>query len=67
MSMEICSKSGKIFAKISDNNDETDFVIVNGKRMPLSDVYKSKELMDALNEEIKTTSTKDITDDACNK
>jgi hypothetical protein len=60
MSIEIRTKNGKLVGKISDSMDEDDFLIVNNKRVPLSDVYQNKELKDSFNDSIKS---KDLNDD----
>ena len=59
MSCTIKTKNGKLFG-ITDCENE--FVVINNKKIPLSDVYSDKELFDEFNDEIKNSS-KDLTDE----
>jgi hypothetical protein len=61
MSIEIKTPDGKSFG-MADREDGQDFVVVNNKRVALSDVYQDKELFDNFNDEI-TTSEKELKDD----
>lgn len=51
--IEMISKSGgKVVGKISDSNDGEDYLIIDGKKCNLSQVYDSKELQDMFNKEL---------------
>ena len=51
MSLEIKTKAGKTFGVI-DTEDGNDFVIVNNKKITLSDIYQNKDLLKELNDKI---------------
>lgn len=62
MGIELISKTGKSIGFLSDSNSSEDFVIVNEKRVKLSEVYANKELRDSFNNEIKSLSLEDTND-----
>ena len=61
MGIEIRTPNGKRIGMI-DREDGQDFVEVNNKVVPLSDIYQDKELFDSFNDEIQNL-TNEIKDD----
>jgi hypothetical protein len=59
MSCDIITKGGKKIGHLSDSMDGDDYLVVDNKKVSLSDVYRDKELKDSFNDSIKTD--KDIT------
>lgn len=51
--VEIRTKGGKLLGKLSDSMDGEDFLVINNKKVPLSEVYADKELMDSFNDDVK--------------
>ena len=56
MSVEIRDKGGRLIGELSDSLDQEDFLIVNSKKVRLSDVYRDKKLKDDFNDSIKKSS-----------
>lgn len=52
--IEIVTKGGKKIGQISDNLDQEDYLVIDGKRRSLNDVYASEELKDEFNKEVKS-------------
>ena len=58
--VEIRTKGGKLLGKLSDSVDGDDFLVVDNKKVPLSEVYANKELMDSFNDDVKKSVTEAI-------
>ncbi len=54
MSLKIETPSGKTIG-IADTEDGQDFVMLDNKKVLLSDVYQDEKLMQSFNDEIKTS------------
>lgn len=59
MSCEMRNKAGKLIGQLSDSMDGEDFLIIDNKRVPLSEVQASKKLKAAFNDSIKTPIVED--------
>jgi len=55
MSIEIKTTNGKTFG-FADTEDGNDFVIIDGKKTLVSELYQDAELMKEFNDEIKSSS-----------
>jgi len=53
MGIEIKTKSGNVIGQISDSESTEDYLIVDNKKVLLSDVYKNKKLRDTFNDSVK--------------
>ena len=53
MGCEIRTKNGKVIGHLADSMDEEDYLIVDNKKIPLSDVMNSTDLKDSFNNDIK--------------
>ena len=53
--IDIITKSGKRIGKISDDMSMDDIVYVDGRPIPLTDVYNDERLLAKFNDEIKNT------------
>ncbi len=53
MSCEIRTKDGKLLGHLSDSLDGEDYLIVDNKKVPLSEVQSSKKLKDKFNDSLK--------------
>lgn len=51
--IEMITKDGKKVGTISDSSEFKDSLIVKGRSINLDDVYKSEELADAFNTQVK--------------
>ena len=54
MGTEIRTKGGQLIGNISDTSDSEDYLIIDNKKVPLSEVYNNKDLKDSFNDSIKT-------------
>ena len=54
MSIEIKTTNGKTFG-FADTEDGNDFVIVDGKKKLISELYQNDDLMKEFNDEIKSS------------
>lgn len=53
MPVDIVTKTGRRIGRISDNMDQEDTIIINGKEVSLEDVYKDEKLKKAFNDHVK--------------
>lgn len=53
MSCDIRTKGGQLIGHLSDSMDGEDYLIVDNKKVPLSDVYNNKDLKDSFNDSVK--------------
>ena len=52
MSLEMRTPDGKLFGMVDTDDGAEDFVIINDKKVALSDVYSDDKLRKELNDEI---------------
>lgn len=53
--IDIVTKSGKRIGKISDDMSSDDIVYLDGRPVPLTDVYNDEKLLAKFNDEVKKT------------
>lgn len=53
MPVDIVTKTGRRIGRISDNMDQEDTIIINGKEVSLEDVYKDEKLKKTFNDHVK--------------
>ena len=63
MSCEIRSKNGKLLGVLSDSLDGEDYVIIDNKKVPLSEVQSNDKLKKAFNDSIKNDVIEDDDND----
>lgn len=63
MSIDLITKSGKKIGEIADTLDGEDTIIVNGKRIRLSDAYDHEDIKDAFAEQLKELNNELKSDD----
>lgn len=63
MGCEIVAKNGQTIGVIADSLDESDYVVMNGKKVLLSDVYNNEKLLTEFNDFVKSTSSIELNDE----
>ena len=63
MSCDIRNKAGKKIGHLSDSMDGEDYLIVDNKKVSLSDVYQNQDLKDSFNDAIKSSNEVELTDE----
>lgn len=51
--IEVVTKGGKKIGQISDEADQRDTIIVDGKSVPLEDAYNDDSIKERFNEQVK--------------
>ena len=55
MSCEIRTKGGQLIGHLADSDDGEDYLLVDNKRVALSDVYNNEKLKNSFNDSVKSS------------